>query len=68
MAFEYSKLWKILEERNIYREVLRIETGMSSATLAKFGNNKLASMEVLDRICKALAYDEGDIVSYVEEK
>lgn len=63
MAFEYSKLWKILEERNIYREVLRIETGMSSATLAKFGNNKLASMEVLDRICKALAYDEGDIVS-----
>lgn len=68
MAFDYSKLWAILEERNMNREELRIEAGMSSATLAKLGKNKIISMDVLGRICQVLACDVGDIVSYVEEK
>lgn len=67
MAFDYSKLWAILEERNMNREELRIEAGMSSATLAKLGKNKIVSMDVLGRICQVLACDVGDIVSYVEE-
>lgn len=68
MGFNYSKLWKILEERKMYREDLRIETGMSSATLAKLGKNQIVSMDVLGRICEVLGCDIGDIVSYVEEK
>jgi len=68
MAFDYSKLWAILEERDINREELRIKAGMSSATLAKLGKNKIVSMDVLGRICQVLACDVGDIVTYVEEK
>lgn len=68
MGFDYSKLWKILEDRKMYREDLRIEAGMSSATLAKLGKNQLVSMDVLGRICQVLACDIGDIVSYVEDK
>ncbi len=64
MAFDYSKLWAILEERNMNREELRIEAGMSSATLAKLGKNKIVSMDVLGRICQVLACDVGDIVAY----
>ncbi len=67
MAFDYSKLWEVLEERNMNREELRIEAGMSSATLAKLGKNKIVSMDVLGRICQVLACDVGDIVSYLEE-
>lgn len=67
MAFDYSKLWKLLEEKNMYKEDLRIATGMSSATLAKLGKNKIVSMDVLARICEELSCDIGDIVSYVEE-
>lgn len=67
MAFDYSKLWKLLEEKNMYKEDLRIGTGMSSATLAKLGKNKIVSMDVLARICEELSCDIGDIVSYVEE-
>lgn len=68
MAFNYSKLWKLLEEKEMLKEDLRIATGMSSATLAKLGKNKIVSMDVLGRICKELSCDVGDIVSYVEEK
>lgn len=67
MKFDYTKLWKLLESRNMYREDLRIETGMSSAKLAKLGKNEAVSMNVLGRICKALNCDIGDIVSYINE-
>lgn len=69
MAFDYRKLWKLLEEKKMYKEDLRIDTGMSSATLAKQGKNEIVSMDVLGRICESLKCDVGDIVSYlVEEK
>lgn len=67
MAFEYYKLWKLLEDKNMYREDLRIKVGMSSATLAKLGKNQIISMGVLGRICQALNCDVGDIVSYVND-
>lgn len=68
MVFDYSKLWEILEKRDMYREDLRIQVGMSSATLAKLGKNQIVSMDVLGRICEVLSCDVGDIVSYVGEK
>lgn len=66
MPFDYSNLWKILEEREMLKEELRVQTGISSATLAKLGKNKAVSMTVLAKICKVLKCDIGDIVSYVE--
>ncbi|NMA84635.1 MAG: helix-turn-helix transcriptional regulator [Epulopiscium sp.] len=68
MAFDYSKLWAILKERDMYREELRISTGMSSATLAKLGKNEIVSLEVLGRICEVLKCDIGDIVEYKADK
>lgn len=68
MAFDYSKLWKLLEKKKMYKEDLRLDTGMSSATLAKLGKNENVSLEVLGRICAILGCDVGDIVSYVGEK
>ena len=68
MPFDYSKLWKLLEEKKMYKEDLRLDTGMSSATLAKLGKNEIVSMDTLARICENFKCDVGDIVSYVEEK
>lgn len=68
MAFDYSKLWKLLEEKKMYKEDLRLDTGMSLATLAKLGKNEIVSMDVLARICESLKCDVGDIISYVEER
>jgi len=30
MAFDYSKLWQLLEDKKIHREDLRLEVGMYS--------------------------------------
>lgn len=68
MVFDYNKLWRLLEDNKMQREDLRIEVGMSSATLAKLGKNKIVSMDVLGRICQVLNCDIGDIVSYVEDE
>lgn len=68
MAFDYNKLWRLLEDNKMQREDLRIEVGMSSVTLAKLGKNKIVSMDVLGRICQVLNCDIGDIVSYVEDE
>ena len=48
----------------MYREDLRIATGMLSATLAKLGKNEIVSMNVIGRICEELQFDIGDIVEY----
>lgn len=68
MVFDYSKLWKLLDEKKMYKEDLRLDTGISSTTLAKLGNNEIVSMGVLARICESLNCDVGDIVSYVDEQ
>ncbi|MGF3073701.1 helix-turn-helix domain-containing protein [Facklamia sp. P13069] len=65
MAFDYSKLWKILEERKMYKKDLRIEERISSATLAKLSKNQIVSIDVRGRICEVLVYNVGDIVSHV---
>jgi hypothetical protein len=52
----------------MYKEDLRLDTGMSLVTLAKLGKNEIVSMNVLARICESLKCDVGDIASYVEEK
>ncbi|MGI6077900.1 MAG: helix-turn-helix domain-containing protein [Fastidiosipilaceae bacterium] len=41
MAFDYSGLWKILKERKMRKEDLKIAVGMSSSTLAQMGKIKL---------------------------
>lgn len=52
----------------MYKEDLRLDTGMSSATLHNLGKNEIVSMDVLARICESLKCDEGDIVSYINEE
>ncbi|MFR9275177.1 helix-turn-helix domain-containing protein [Finegoldia magna] len=68
MASDHSKLWELLDEKKMYKEDLRLDTGMSLATLAKLGKNEIVSMDVFARICESLKCDVGDIASYVEDK
>ena len=48
----------------MYREDLRIATGILSVTLAKLGKIEIVSMNVIGRICEELQCDIGDIVEY----
>ena len=62
MAVSYNKLWKLLIDKGMTKTELRVETDMSTTTLAKLGKNETVSMDVLLRICKTLNCTLDDIV------
>ncbi len=64
MSISYNGLWKLLIDRNMQKKDLLNELSISSATIAKMGKGESVSLEVLERICKHLNCDIGDIVSF----
>lgn len=68
MALCYKKLWKQLIDRDMTRMDLRDAVGMSSTTLAKMSKGDVVATTVLERICKNLKCNIGDIVDYVPDE
>ncbi len=64
MAFSYNKLWKILIDRGMTKEQLRLSAGLSPTTVAAMGKGEGISPKVLSRICEALGVQPGDIMEY----
>ena len=66
----FDPLWRTLQTRNLNKTDLQKLTGLSSATIAKLSKNEAADsvmLEVVHRICKALAVPIYDVVESVEE-
>ena len=62
MFIDYSKLWKKLAAMGIKNKTDLIPlAGISSNILAKLSKGDYISMESLQKICKALHCDVGDI-------
>lgn len=68
MAANYTKLWKLLIDKNINKTTLREISGISTGTLAKLGKNDYVSTEVLEKICRALQCDIGDVIEFVDNE
>lgn len=68
MAVSYNKLWKLLIDKGMTKTELRLQTDMSTATLAKMGKNEVVSMDVMLRICKVLDCNVGDIMDATREE
>jgi DNA-binding Xre family transcriptional regulator len=41
--------------------------GISRGTLARFAKGKSVSVDIIDKICKALGCQPGDIMEYVKD-
>lgn len=67
MAIKYYKLFDILNRRNITKTKMRIDLRISTKTLAKISAHEHISMEVLEKICKYLSVQPGDIVEYLPD-
>ena len=67
MAVQYTKLWKLLIDKKMKRTDLIVSAGISANILAKLGKDEFVSMESLEKICKALNCNIGDIVDFVFE-
>ena len=67
MYMDYSKLWKLLIDKNITKTELMELTGISSRVLAKLSKNETITTETLSRICSALNCDVSNIMECKEE-
>ena len=67
MAISYKKLWKLLIDKGMRKEDLRLKAGISTNTMAKLGKNENVNTEMLVKICTALNCDIADIMEIVED-
>lgn len=67
MKLIFNKLWKLLIDRKMNKQILGKITHISSATIAKLGRGENVNTNVLLRICEALNCDIKDIVE-IEKK
>ena len=68
MTISYKKLWKLLIDKDMKKEDLRIKAGISTNTMAKLGKNENVNTDMLVKICSALDCDIADIMEITEEK
>ena len=62
----YKKLWILLKERKIKKGEFTAICGLSSATVAKMVKNERIWTSIIEKICKALKVQPGDIMEYIE--
>lgn len=67
MAVQYNRLWKLLIDKKMKKSALTELADVSSSTIAKLNRDEYVSLEVLERICRALRCDIGDVVELTEE-
>lgn len=71
MDVDYRKLWKLLIDKGIKNKTDLIKmAGISTNILAKLGKGEFVSMDSMQKICKALDCDVGDVcvINNVEDK
>ena len=59
----YFRLWRLLERRGYSKKDITWLAGISDSTYRKLLNSDSVCMDILERICKALNVDVGDICS-----
>lgn len=67
MGFCYDRLFQLARTRGLNKTALRELAGISTVTLAKLSKNEPVSMEVLEKLCRVLQCQPGDIFSYEEQ-
>lgn len=63
----YKKLFLMMEEREITKEKLKNELGISSATMAKLSKNEEVSMGTIQSLCSYFDCQPGAILSFEKE-
>ena len=67
MVIKYSKLWKLLIDKNMKKTELIKLAGISSNAMANMGKGKNVSTDVLCKICNILNCNVEDIIEIEKE-
>lgn len=68
MYIDYSKLWKLLIDKDMTKTELLDLTGISSRVLAKLSKNQTVTTDTIAKICTALECNVSDIMEAVSEE
>lgn len=63
----YKPLWHTLLNKNIKKLELCQIAGISTATLAKLGKDKVVTTDILNRLCKSLNCRIDEVVEFVPD-
>ena len=63
----YEKLWEKMKEEGVTQYRLHKE-GISNTTITRLRRNETVSTETIDKLCRILECDVGDIMEYRESK
>ena len=67
MAVSYKKLWIKIAEKEMSRSELRKKAEIAPNTMTKLIKNEYVAMPILDKLCKTLDADYGDIMEYIDD-
>ena len=66
MAISYNKLWKLLVDRKMSKADLRKAAGIAPNTMTRLRRDEQVTLAVLNKICRTLEVDIGDIMEFVD--
>lgn len=67
MAIRYDKLFQVLDSKNMNKNYLR-KNGIHANTVDRLIHNQSINTDVLNRICRLLNCQPGDILEYVPDE
>ena len=67
MRFSYSKLWKLLIDKEMKKKDLAKLAGLSTFTMTKLNKGENVNAETLAKICKALDCSFDDIMEIIAD-
>ena len=67
MAIQYNKLWKLLVDKKMSKADLRKAAGIAPNTMTRLRRDEEVTLSVLNKICKTLDVDIGDIMEFLPD-
>ena len=67
MRISYNKLWKLLIDKNMNKQDLKEQSGVSAASIAKLGKGENITTDVLLKICETLNCHIEDILETIDD-
>lgn len=67
MSLNYEKLFILMKEKGLTTYRIRKENIISQSALSALKNNKSVTTETIDKLCRALGCQPGDIMSYIDD-
>lgn len=67
MAISYNKLWKLLVDKKMSKADLRKAAGIAPNTMTRLRRDEEVTLSVLNKICRTLEVDIGDIMEFLPD-